>query len=287
MTMNATDPGVTITPDLAECGAVSYWKLKGVVDAAALAAAWSDEMLDHALLPVPPSGDTALGRAVHELAGKRRLVRPLAKRGDWVIVDEEIVGTTLTYTNECRTHWDSQRSCPSVTPQNHPLASKILANFTRVQTELSSEDISAWLVRLATKMSAISLRDTGGVYFVPRKGMEFWRSVVRALQAASQHRLFKLPAMKNAEVVEAVIDAVTAEAEAEAAVMEAELAKEGDDALGARALTGRATRCEAVLAKVSTYEVLLGVKLDALRARMETLKADLATAALQNMEVAA
>jgi hypothetical protein len=282
-TQKPTEPGVVITPDLAECGAVSFWRLTGSMVLADLTTVWAAEGLDAKLLPAPPTDEMALGRAVHELAQKRRLVRPLAKRAAWAVVSEDVKDDKPSYTVEVKVYWHAKEARAGYvqgdggwqTYQDH--VTKIRAAFVRLKLELSSEDVSAWLVGLIAK-DATSLRDTGGVYFVPKPRMDFWRKVTRAVMAAAKHRIFKIPAMKNDEAVEAILDALTQEAEAEAKGIEAELM--GDAPLGKRALTTRGTRCEVVLEKVAAYEELLGVRMPVLRERMSQLKSNLAAAAL-------
>ena len=79
-------------------GAVSYWRVASTTDLTALAAAWKKHGLAEDQLPTPPKDEVALGRAVNSLTEKRRLVRPLARRGAWAIVDETVVeGQAPTY----------------------------------------------------------------------------------------------------------------------------------------------------------------------------------------------
>ena len=282
-----SDPGYMVVPELAEAGCISYWRLSGGVNLGELREAWLRAGLDEKLLPAAPSRETALRRSVSDLGAKRRLIRPLARRGAWAVVNEAVDRHTETLS------WDVScevRLTPSavkdglptvsIAPSYHELGDQIRSGYTKHLGELAQEDISGWLVKLACGEKAVALRDTGGVYFIPRPSVPFWRRAVEIIRAVSQHKVFQLPALKNSEAIDAIVDAVTEEGRREAEAIEADLAQEGDAALGARALVTRGTHCEEVISKIASYESLLGVKMDAVRARIERLRANLAAAAL-------
>jgi hypothetical protein len=289
MTTHTAD--YVVTPDSeATAGAISYWRLSGSLALSRLEVAWKAAGLDLALLPSSPEPEVALRRAVAAQQARRRLVRPLAKRGAWVIKDEAVAsdGTDTTYETVARVFFDGGVTFPArIERVEAPdvvfdtVAEGIRAAYYQHRSELQPEDVSVWLVKLAKGQSAVSLRDAGGIYFVPRPAVEFWRQVAGALQAAAEgHHVFRIPALRNDEAIDAILDAITVEAEAEAAAIEADLTAEGDQALGERALATRTKRCAQVLAKVSSYEGLLGVKLETIRERVERLQADVSAASL-------
>lgn len=274
-----------VTEDSAKtAGLISYWRMSGAVKLDALASAWRANGFGEKLLPKPPTDEVALGRAVREQAGKRRLVRPLVRRGAWAIVDETVAQDKLEYTEVMRiTHEESgprMDGLSSLLANNGQqlLANSILNAFYRNQNELAPEDISAWLIKLANANAAVTLRDTGGIYFVPRPAVPFWRSVSAVLESVSAHKVFKIPAMTNSEAVEAITEAVAAEAEKAVATMTAELT--GETQLGAKALKTRAAECTALLAKVAQYERLLDVQLPKVVATIAGLQASVAAASL-------
>jgi hypothetical protein len=284
---------IFVAPEASEtAGAISYWRLSGNVELAALALAWAGQGLDKDLLPAQPGDEVALGRAVRDQAGKRRVVRPLGKRGAWVIKDEAVAasGDDVVHTRVCTVKFESGSAAiePGEVPSDvfEATAAAIRAGFRQARVELAPEDISGWLIALARDRAAVSLRDSGGIYFVPRTGVEFWRKAVKAIESVGAHRIFQIPALKNSEAIDAILDAVTNETRAAAEAIEAELVAEGDDALGARALKTRAEACGSLLSKVEAYENLLGVKLPALVTRIEDLRAGVAAAALKTESAA-
>lgn len=289
MTNKNTNENLVVVENVDTAGAITYWRLSGEVSLSALIDAWTTAELPSKLLPETPSDEVALRRALGAVESKRRLVRPLARRGIWAVVDELVDNQTqdLDHRTLVRVKLakDGDTSRIVVEQVNADWATytaihdAIHNEFRRYKGVLSHQDISSWLVKLADKANAVSLRDMGGVYFVPRDKVEFWTKIAGALGELDQ-KVFRIPAMSNSEAVEAVLDAITAEAQREAEALEADLLKDGDEALGARALRGRATRCDAVKAKVESYERFLNVKLDDIRAKLDGLRANLAAAAL-------
>lgn len=293
---NAAD--LVITPDMIDKGAagtVSYWKLGGSVLYAALADAWRAAGLPEKQLPRRPSAEIVLHRSVADLAGKRRLVRPLARRGAWAVVDETAGTETLRYDTDgmltvryvVEGTGDEKTTEIVLDPADHPLAEKVRQGCESHEGLLATTDITAWLVKRANALGAVCLRDSGGVYFIPRPGVAVWRRICEVLESVNkQHHVFRLPAMKNDEAAAAILDAIVSEAEGAANEMEAELtalADNPDDGIGARALGNRARRCTEVQGKIGTYESLLGVRMDSLRERFTELQARLAAAALAAM----
>jgi hypothetical protein len=297
MTTTGTDIKSTsfvVTPEASEiAGAISYWRLSGSVSLAGLTAAWAAEGLDPELLPDTPANDVALGRAVRDLQAKRRLVRPLARRGAWVVKDETVTadGKDVIHVRVASVKFAD--GGPVIDPGEasieafESVVGLIREGFRRACVELAPEDISYWLIGLANANASVSLRESGGIYFLPRTSTDFWRRVVRAVESCSGHRIFQIPAMKNSEAISAIFDAVVNEANRAVAAIETELLAEGDDRLGARALESRAAACDAMLTKIASYETLLGVPFDVMRSRVDDLRANVAAAALRSDDDAA
>ncbi len=291
--MKTTNEKITaVTTQIDTAGAISYWRLSGAVQPSRLRAQWVSRGLDEKLLPSLPAPEVALRRAVIELAGKRRLVRPLKNRAQWVVLDESVTpdGQNVDHVKVCTVKYEkgavinSGDADPAVSSAAQAL---VLANYQRTQNELAPEDISHWLITLAEKQNAISLRETGGVYFVPQPGVAFWQNAVAAIEAASEHKVFQIPAVKDSDAVAAILDAINEEARRAIEAIERELDQEGDDALGARALETRAGTADKILAKVASYETLLDTRMGTLRDRIDGLKANLAAASLKSETSAA
>lgn len=266
---------VIVVPGLSSdaLGAIIYWRLSGPTDIELLANAFASEGLPKSDLPVENSADTALRLACVEVRQRRRLVRPLEK-GGYAIVDEYAAGekldhaTTLTVRVEPYLQFE---------PQGHPLSYAIRGAFERHLRELHAAAVSAWLVKRVAAHGGIALRDTGGIYFLPRMATDRWRQLTRATKGATAHTLFEIPALRSDEAIEAVVDALSSEVITDTQELAAKLV---DGTMGLRALDRRADECGETLAKVASYEGLVGRKLDGLRARVEALKGEVVAAKL-------
>lgn len=289
---------IVVTPEAAgTAGAVSYWRAGGTVSIEALRKAWEAAGLDAKLLRKEPEPETALRRAVLDLADRvaivinsreaerRTLVRPTAEASTWAVVEEVVVeGEAPDYTTLAIVSFVAGN--PHVEQiggsdeQVTSIEARVLAGFNAHHGLYDPADVTGWLVKLAYSHKAVTLRDSGGVYFIPRTAMDFWNKAADALETASgkNHRVFRIPAMKNAEAIEAIVDAITAEAEQVAKLIDDQV----NVGLGARALETRKGLVNDLLAKIASYEELVGQQLK-VRERVESLGAAVAAAALASM----
>lgn len=282
------------------CGAVSYWRAGGDVSIDALRAAWIDAGLDEKLLRKAPDAKTVLRRAVLGLADRKKigantevrtLVRPDAAPHTWAVVSEVVTTedlprytTLLTVTYDSTSvgpQFEATEDAPPGSETYARLKGAVLSAFGAQQNVYDSSDITNWLVKMAYDNGAVTLRDSGGVYFIPKAAMTFWNKAATVIESVtkSQHRVFRIPAMRNNEAMAAIIDAITHEAEQLVALVEAEMVATGDDALGKRALKTRQAQASEMLKKVETYEALVEQKLT-VRERVEELQAAIVAASL-------
>lgn len=256
-------------------GAMTFWRLAGTVAYTRLVEAWEAHGLDPKLLPALPTPATALHRAMEERREQRRLVRPLPKQGGWALVGERVGSTKpLDYEVETTVRLNDDDALV-IEPEGSADAPLVMAAYTRHLNTLSLGDVGAWLATRAYTLKAIALRDTGGIYFIPRPSVDTWTEMYHALQDASACVVHAIPALQTGEAVAAVLDAVAIETKKAANEMEEEIKK-----LKSRGLQARMERCEAVEAKVEFYEDLLGAKAAELHERLKDLKASIAGAIL-------
>lgn len=270
------DPLIANNPNVA--GAVVFWRLSGTTDLDDLRRAWDAAGLDRSDLPREVSPEVAAHRTVKEFQTADRKVKRMDVDGDrhtWLLVGKtRDYGSVIEQSVECRVTFDTWIR---VSPLGHPLATDINEAFDRALRELSTTDISTWLVKQAMAMHALPLRDTGGVYFLPRQSMRRWRRIVEAVRQATKHVVMELPSLKTAEAISAITEALAAEANEASKALEAELLS-GD--LGSRALRTREERCVDMLSKIAGYENLLGQQMTTLKARVEALQAEVVAATL-------
>lgn len=268
-------------------GALVYWGLSGHVDMQDLEDALTRRQLDpEKWLPPNPSKEEVLKRAAEASlpGGRRQMVRPLPKRGDFLIVTEQVIEVDgkqrLRYEHNVsivlQKDQDTKRvvilpfssASEATAEQNRELAQAVARNVTLFEGLYTTTDISTWLVNLLEKeVRAVGLRDRGGFYFVPRDRLDIWRTIVGVVREVSGHKMFEIPAMRSDEAVEAILTAVRSESETKMAELEAYLA--GD--ISTRGLNSWDAKLAELQGKVSHYADLLGVALPDLTSKAQTL----------------
>lgn len=278
-------------------GAVTYWSLHGGVPVRELAAVWAEEGLDAQLLPPPPSPVRALKRAVKLLEGRGAMVRPLGgKRASTagvagvIVVHEVYVDDRPTYRNGIEVSLVARPG--GAGPDDLELAfggtyepedeRSVRAHYARCLATYDPSDIGPWLIDRAYGLKAVALRVSGGVYFVPRSGVESWSRVARAVEVASGHTVFQIPSLTASEAIAAVTAAVTEEVREAVAKLEEEIDKREDSENGItrRGIAARKARVAALEEKLAAYRDLLGAGFEALTKSLETVGARLTEAAL-------
>lgn len=287
-----SDDLIATNSESAFVGAIVYWRLTGNIQPEQLKAAWATAGLDADLLPKLPSPTVSMTRAVDEIAKRGRL-KTRVKNGGYALLDKrEKDGLSIDV--NCRIYLDAKNDL-RIAEQvpygdtkvwqdctTHPLLQQLLASFESHKGSYESRDITSWLCNeVMTELGATTLRKDGGVYFVPRDAVAMLQKIVEVLQTVSNHKVYQVKAMTGEEAVEAVLDAIVAEAMAAAEVVEKALAQghgenEGEESsvkpLGPRGLESRANDCRTMIEKVRKYEVLLGKKMPEITERLEDLK---------------
>ena len=270
-------------------GAIVWWRLSGGLDIDNFSTFWSNTTLHKGWLPTPVGFERAFRRACVSQQGGRRLVRPLESHKGFAIVDELARGSDLSHRQRVNLTLDNlgrivaQASDDSVLDEDtEALVKTIQESYIWHQDNLTQSDVSAWLCKIMDRIQAVSLRDTGGVYFVPADALAKWELIVGCLRAASAHTVLSVPAMRTEQAVEAALDAIANESlvaiQALEKTLEEHNSPESDTKLGARALAGRVAAAEKVAKKIAQYESLLGASLPSLTERLTELSANLVMA---------
>jgi hypothetical protein len=140
-------------------------------------------------------------------------------------------------------------------------------------------------VQLVGRLHAVALRDSGGIYFVPRDGVKAYRVVKAALAGCSSHVMHEIPALKSSEAIAAILDAISTEVQTEINTLDGAL---NLNEIGPRAAVNRREHLSALAAKVSSYEKLLGRPLGDALAKIAAMSDRLSkvTTRTANLEVA-
>lgn len=275
---------IALREDVAEAGAVVYWSLSGCPPLGAVREALAAAGVPEDELPGPPSPAVALHQATCETF-KGHLVRPLPQGGLAVVAERATEDGSL----EHRVLWHAflhegaamlERRQQQPWEESAQAGDRLSAAYSGAFDSCPAAHLGDWLVRRVGRLTGVPLRQRGSVYFLPPDGAREYRRLRAALLTlgtahGASYQLNAIPALRGSEAVAAVLNAVIAEAEAEAARLAADL-EPGN--LGEKALKNRVARCEAVEEKVASYEKLLQVQAGAISQRLEDLRAQLTAA---------
>ena len=136
---------------------------------------------------------------------------------------------------------------------------KEYAHFREV---LTGSSMGACLVDICQHFRGTSLRPSGGIYWLPEDAVETWDKVGQAVfdSGDGDSSVYRLRTVLDESAASAVIDAITAEVDAQSSEI-----IEGIGELGERALRTREERSRNLKAKVEHYEQMLGEGLDKLK----------------------
>lgn len=264
------------------CGRLVFWKLDGNVDERALEQAWAAAGLNPKLRPRAPSPKQALRRALGELEGKRRLVRPL-DGGGYAVVDERDGGGALEYST--RFHVNLDAAGRPATSNAFPGAGGDDALLRAVHESmlhtLAPVDVSSWLCDMAAHHDGVALRDGGGIYFIPARQVASWNLVVGALRSVSAHKVYAVPALRSDQAVEAIMDALADEVGAAVEAIQRDL--DGGD-LGERAKQTRLGRAAELERKLGEFERLFDRRQEGLHQQLEQLRGHIALVQLARLD---
>lgn len=271
---------VTLDAANEAAGAIVFWSLGGDADLARMRLSLELEEVPEKFWPEGPTYSEALLRGARAQANQRQLVRPLGKRGAWALVQEHVSGDVITHTQVLVGHAEPSADVgglgafrvqlsPGVerTEATDALIENILAEGLRQVGLVPPVDMSGWLVRVATQLHAVPLRDRGGVYFVPRDVLETWRRISAVVASESQGRTFEIPALKTDEAVDAILTSVRAQVAKQFAALEDYLLETPSN----KGLNSWERQLDEMRSYVRHYVELLGVALPELESRLVSL----------------
>lgn len=278
------------------CGAITWWELKGYASHERLTDAWIAAGLPENLAPRATGEVAALRRALNNTVG-HELIRPLDGQGAWAIVHEKRKGSKgdakLNYTVQARVwlseavykreeprklEWDFDGSTWSAKMQKS-IAAAIEGEYLEQMDLVSHHEVSGWLIGICKHgVQGVGLREKGGMYYVPKAYMPMWKKVAKVLSDNTGHKIKRIPALTSSDAIEAVTDAVLAEADQLIGQVN-DLLKDKD--AGKRALQTRKGYLERMLGKLEAYDGMLGDRLNAVRQRVTKAQTKVVRAELQ------
>lgn len=265
-------------PSLAgACGAVVYWSIQGMVNYDHTCSALKALGLgDEALPPRMTSGKclTLALEETHTSKGGVTKVMPVKGKASGTIGLYKHSGGAGRSEYACL--W-----CVSADEQGklkfedmaeaHDIFDVELVTeaFSKMWGQLLPSDVGSWLAKVVRSplVHGLGLRDHGGIYFVPPATKSVWTSITNAISSV---QLFQIPAMNGPDAIAAVMASLGEEAQRlslELLEIKRKANSEDEGVRGPRqkTLDRMAVEAAAGLQKITMYEQLLGMNLDALR----------------------
>lgn len=247
-------------------GAVVFWSIGEWTSRDAIINGWKAVPPSHGiydwfdLAPQPRTNLACLRGAVNECHPKN-LIRMLEKRDGFAVLEEK------RYTDEVITNTivsykiNDQGGIDVIRGWTADREADIRSAFAKQTALLKPSQVASALTDILRRMNAVTLRPTGGVYWLSDEYLDTWGQLTAVIEAASvgaRNTVYRITHQFDAHSVRAVRDAFLAEVEKEAnKIMEEVDAGE----LGENALKNRATQAEILQDKVREFERILGERL--------------------------
>jgi hypothetical protein len=274
-------------------GDLIWWTLaEARINRSTLENIWSSSQLPSEYLPDPPTAEKALKSAVREAAIGQpdRLIR-LGKEDEAEIVFAVVRETkhtdgSISYQQETRVILDRQVESVSFDVPSHDLAAVITSRFGELRSTHMADDVRRSMMKVLDACAAVTLRDHGGVYWVPSPFAETVRRLQGAIEKIGSSRVYLLPVHSSADANRTLGDAAKVAIEDELAVLKAEV--EGFMASPPdrpSTLVRRLDAFEGLQARANLYRDVLQVHVQDLEATLSGLTATVET--LLNQKAAA
>lgn len=275
---------IAVTSDVKTAGASVWWRLSGEFARGALRFELESAGLDaDEWLPTEPTAERNFSRAVKSLYKDKTHNIETLKGGGFAVIKKTKSETTVEHETDFAVKLVKGKvEAVEYAPVDALLA--ITEEAVHFSNMVIADDVSAWLIKCAEALGAVSLRDRGGIYFIPNGSLETWKTLTSALVKASgeAHTVYSMTTLHEDDAVAAVLDALTLEA-TEFFSKCSEKIEKGTIG-GKRAIKNRMGDSENLLAKIRSYEELLGRKLEDLTDHLADCELELSAALLSAEE---
>ena len=215
----------------AHVGDLLWWTLEDArITRSRLEAVWADAGLSPNFLPEPPTPEKALKTAVREAqSGQRDYLIRLGKEDD-----SELVFAILAERRDGAGNVDAQqqaritldRCSPGPLHTDapaHDLVRAVSDSYDRFLNTHTVDDVRRALVKTLGSCAAITLREHGGVYWVPAPYADTLRRLQTAVSNIGRSRLDIVPIHSTPEAVQALGDAARSAIADDLTVLRAEI----------------------------------------------------------------
>lgn len=260
-------------------GDMLWWSLADArTDRLTLESLWARANLPMELLPESPMAEKAIKTAVREaqVGHHDRLVR-LGKEDNseilYAVVREDRQNDgSLNYYTEARMTLHRRREVFSSDWPSHDIVSAVESRFRLYRTTHTADDVRRTVVRTLHSFAAVTLRDVGGVYWVPAPYADHVRRLQAAIEQIGTSRVYLLPINRSPEAERTLGEVAWGSLEEELAALQAEIeAFLAAPPERASTLTRRLDAYQALQAKARLYSTLLKTEVHDLDAKLNKL----------------
>ena len=195
----------------AHLGDLVWWNLSDArIPRDVLERLWSGAGLSLHLLPEPPSAEKALKTAVREChVGKQDLLIRLGKECETELIFALVRETkdadgNVHHHQEARVTLARSNEHLSADDPSHPDVAHLLNTFHGLRHTHTADDVRRALVKALHACSAVSLREGGGIYWVPNPFSQQLRKLQAAIQQIGASRFYLLPVHDSADASRAL-----------------------------------------------------------------------------------
>ncbi len=240
---------------------------------------WTAAGLSTAFLPEPPTPEKALRTAVREaLVGQQGHLIRLGKDDDdelvFAVVEEERDAAGNVRHQQVARVVLRKQVTPSLGSDapDHPLVRAVRERYDGLLTTHTPDDVRRALVKTLASCAAVTLREHGGVYWVPAPFAGTLRHLQVAVAGIGASRVDVVPIHASPEASKALGDAARSALEQDLSVLTAEIEdflQEPPDR--ASTLTRRLATFDELRSKARLYHSVLQVQVVDLDARLDEL----------------
>jgi len=260
-------------------GSVIYWSLAPYFDRQRLLTAWRPMELEGDVPEQRPAVACLRDALQDVFAGAKVLIRPLAAKNGFSVVNENRGEDGNTYSTVLTAKTYGDNAAP-IFSGNLAKIDEVNAAYHQHFGRITSGQMGGVLVRVLQKLGATRLRPTGGVYWLPGSRLGEWEAAMEGVEYAAdggKATCYVIRHQLDAASVRAVRDGLVTEVNTEVARLTEEI-QSGD--LGERAIKSRKQEAAQLRNKVAEYERILGVGLEQLRKALDEVEQTNAVAAL-------
>lgn len=264
-------------------GDVVWWMLSGAdVPRSVLESNWLAHGLDKEFLPEEQTPEKALRLAVKEAGNglDRTLIRKTLDGASaliYAVVSEKTDAKgNAEYTQDALIMLDKKSTPPVLstdTPSND-VAAKVMKEYARYVNTHTSRDVMTMITKALKAWSSVTLRETGGIYFVPRTQSDNLRKLQGAIERMGSSLVFILPVHATEDSKRSLGIAAQGSIESELAELRTEIDSFLADPDGVRpsTLTRRLEAFNELRSRAGLYQSILSVTVEDLAGQLKSME---------------